>query len=165
MRVSHRIPLTGTPVVATQITGLRGIYYWWTPASRIFLLKHFGVPVQVDDVPRRAIAMLVVHNGDIEMPSITPLIPPKQPYRRAAWDFGFSSPKCKPTIERARNQIRAAEEYGGGVPPRVIDRDVFIFIYASEQRPNGRVWVPYAWATERGATAVAIREALKDFAR
>ncbi len=164
MRVSHRIPLTGTPVVATQIAGLQGAYYWWTPASRIFLLKHFGRPVQVEDVPRRAIAMLIVHSGDVETPNVTPLIPPKQPYRRAAWDFGFSAPKRKPTIERARNAIRAAEA-SSGIPPLVIERDEFIFIYASEQRPNGRVWVPYAWATIRGATAVAIREALKDVTR
>ena len=165
MLVSHRIPLTKTPVVATRVAEFRGTFYWWTPGTHTFLLKHFGVPIQVNDVHPRAIAMLVLHKGDIVVPDVKPLIPPQEPYRRAAWDFGFSAPKCKTTIERARNEIRAAEKFGGGVPPCVIDRGKFIFIYASERRSKGRVWVPYAWAYEPGTTAVEIREALKDFVR
>ncbi len=165
MHISHRLPLTDIQVTATRIAELRGTFYWWFPQTRKFVLKHFGVPIEIEDVHPRAIAMLIMSTREIEMPNVLPLVPPKQPYRRAAWDFGFTASKCKATVERARREIPTAAAVSGGVPPLVIDRDVFIFIYAHQLRSNGRVPVPHTWATERGATAVQIREVLKDFAR
>ena len=165
MRVSHRVPLTGTQVVATRIAELRGTLYSWYPDKRKFVLKHFGVPIEIENISSRVIAMLIISKGDVEMPDVVPLTPPKEPYRRAAWDHGFTAPKRKETVEQARREILAAKAKGGGAPPLVIDRGLFIFIFAHEQRQNGPVYAPFAWATEHGATAVAIREALKDIRR
>ncbi len=166
MRISHRLPLTSTPVVATRIAELRQTFYWWDPLKRKFVLKHFGTPIEVEDVPARAIAMLVICNGEVQMPDVKPLVPPKKPYRRAAWDFGFTAGMCKPSVECARREIPAATLRGGGMAPHVVESDEFIFIFAEELRSsNVRVHAPFAWATERGATAVAIREALKGCAR
>lgn len=165
MLSSHRLPLTSTPVVATRVAELRSTFYWWFPDKRRLIVEHFGVPIELLDVNSRAIAVLIVSKGDLEAPDVVPLVPPKQPYARAAWDFGFTAAKRLPSVARAQGAIVQARAKGNGEAPLVIDKGDFIFIYASEQRANGRVWAPFAWATERGVTAVRIREALKHIAR